>query len=272
MNRLQHLFETRKSQVLSVFFTAGFPKLHSTPEILKALESQGLHFAEIGIPFSDPLADGPVIQQCSTKAIQNGMTLQGLLEELTLHKGQIKIPYLLIGYLNPVMQFGMEDFCQKASAAGVSAVILPDLPPEVYQREYEHLFQKYELPMVFLITPHTSDERIRKIDTLSKGFIYAVSTAATTGGQDIFGEEQSAFFQRIGRMKLQNPVMVGFGIHNAQNLQTVWAHLQGAITGTAFLRHLENSGNPSLAVEKLLCDLNLDAASLCEPARMLIVK
>jgi len=272
MNKLQHLFQTRKKQVLSVFFTAGYPQLQSTSEILKALENQGLHFAEIGIPFSDPLADGPVIQQCSTIAIQNGMTLQGLLEELTLHNAQIKIPYLLMGYLNPVMQFGMENFCQKASAAGVSGVILPDLPPDVYQREYEHLFQKYELPMVFLITPRTSVERIREIDMLSRGFIYAVSTAATTGGQDVFGEEQSAFFERISRMELQNPVMVGFGIHNAQNLQTVWTHLQGAITGTAFLRHLESSGNPSLAVEKLLCDLNLDAASLCEPARMLIVK
>jgi tryptophan synthase alpha chain len=257
MNALQELFARKKKNLLSLFFTAGYPYLNSTEDIIAAAQIAGIDFLEVGMPYSDPLADGPVIQQSSTKAIANGMNIPLLFDHLDSIKEKYTIPLLLMGYLNPVLQYGTERFLQKAAECGVSGIILPDLPMPEYIDEYQPLFQKFGLSMVFLITPNTSEERIRMIDQHSNVFIYVVSTAATTGNQTDFGATQKQYFDRIHNLQLKNPLIAGFGIHNSQTLQQAWNNLNGAICGSAFLKKLEQFPQPEKALNMLMEDLGL---------------
>ncbi len=240
MNRIDALFQTPKP-VLSIFATAGFPHLSDTLPILRAVQNAGAGMVEIGIPFSDPLADGPVIQQSSTVALQNGMTLEGLFQQLKNVRADITMPLLLMGYVNTVMQFGMVHFLENCQKAGIDGVILPDLPPDVFESEYQSLFEQYGIYPVFLVTPQTSEARLRKMDTLSRGFLYAVSTSATTGERKGFAPEQVAYFDRLQAAGLRNPVVVGFGISSREDLQTVFAHAQGGIIGSAFVRAISEA-------------------------------
>ncbi|TVQ13979.1 MAG: tryptophan synthase subunit alpha [Bacteroidetes bacterium] len=260
MNPLQQLLKHKSGNLLSLFFTAGYPNIDSTESIIASAEKAGIDFLEVGMPYSDPLADGPVIQQSSSVAIANGMNIKLLFHQLEQIKGKYKIPLLMMGYLNPVLQYGTEKFLQQAKDCGVSGLILPDLPLQEYVEEYQVLFEKHELSFVFLVTPHTSEERIRLIDSHSNAFIYVVSTAATTGKQQDFGMAQQNFFNRIKSMNLKNPLITGFGIHNAQTLQQAWKNLNGAICGSAFLKKLEQNNNPDKAMEMLLKDLGLKDA------------
>lgn len=258
MNAIQKLFANRDKNLLSLFFTAGFPYLESTEDIIRAAHQSGIDFLEVGMPYSDPLADGPVIQASSTRAIANGMNIPVLFNHLKAIKGKYDIPLLLMGYLNPVLQYGPEKFLKEAAECGVSGIILPDLPLPEYIDDYKELFARYNLSMVFLITPNTSEERIRLIDSHSNAFIYVVSSAAITGGQLDFGKAQQQFFDRLTALKLKNPMIAGFGIHNAQTLQQAWNHLNGAICGSAFLKKLDQYPTPAEALQMLLKDLGLD--------------
>ncbi len=257
MNALQKLFQNKKQNLLSLFFTAGYPTIDSTAGIMDAAQAAGIDFLEVGMPYSDPLADGPVIQQSSTVAIANGMTIELLFSQLEKTKDKTTIPFLLMGYLNPVLQYGVEKFMEKASASGASGLILPDLPIYEYKEEYQSLFDNYNLSPVFLITPHTSDERIRMIDELSNAFIYVVSSAATTGKQQDFGQSQQEYFQKLKSMSLKNPLIGGFGIHNRQTLQQAWENLDGAICGSAFLKKLAVAADARKALKELKGDLGL---------------
>ncbi len=221
MNRIKKLFELKKKNILSIYFTAGFPKLNDTKEILRALQENGADLIEIGIPYSDPLADGPVIQQSSMQALQNGMSIKLLFEQLNKfqdapleigNEGN-EVPFILMGYLNPVLQYGFEKFCEDAKRVGVDGIILPDLPIYEYESQYKRIFEKNDLNFIFLITPETSEERIRKIDALSNGFIYAVSSSSITG-TDKNMDVQESYFQRLEKMQLKNQILIGFGIRD----------------------------------------------------------
>ena len=214
MNRITHLFQTKPNGILSVYFTAGFPSLNDTTGILRALQAGGIDMVEVGIPFSDPMADGPVIQDAATRALRNGMSLRLLFEQLKGIRSEIHIPLILMGYLNPIMQFGFENFCRKCVEVGVDGMIIPDLPFADYLSNYKETAERYDLKMIMLITPETSEERVRLIDAHTDGFIYMVSSAATTGAQRSFDEQKQAYFRRIGAMQLRNPRLVGFGISN----------------------------------------------------------
>ncbi|MGF1586055.1 MAG: tryptophan synthase subunit alpha [Bacteroidales bacterium] len=257
MNPLSVLLKRKKEKLLSIYFTAGFPEKDSTVNIIRSLQDNGIDFLEVGFPFSDPLADGPVIQQTSQQAIKNGMSLDLLLDQLNDAKSEISIPLILMGYLNPVLQAGMENFCRKAAKAGVSGVILPDLPPMEYKKKYRKLFLDNDLHMIFLVTPETSMRRIKMIDSLGSGFIYAVSSSSTTGRQDSFSDEQTSYLKRLRTLDLKNPVMTGFGIHNSTTLKTVWEHSSGAIIGTAYLKSLINNAGEDAAIKNLLHQLKL---------------
>ncbi|MCJ1810452.1 tryptophan synthase subunit alpha [Flavobacterium covae] len=228
--------------LLSLYFTAGYPALNDTVHIIQELEKNGVDMIEIGLPFSDPLADGPTIQESSTIALENGMTSALLFEQLATIRQTVQIPLLIMGYLNPILQFGVEKFCQQCAQVGIDGLIIPDLPLEIYQQEYQSIFEKYDLKNIFLITPQTSDERIRQIDAISNSFIYMVSTASVTGSQTGFGEEQMAYFERIAKMLLNNPQVIGFGISDAKTFQHATTHQQGAIIGSAFIKHLTANG------------------------------
>ncbi len=242
-NRITELFERKFENILSVFFTAGFPSLDDTRRIIILLEKSGVDMIEIGIPFSDPLADGPVIQKSSEQALKNGMTLSILFEQLKEIRKEVKIPLLLMGYLNPVMQYGMENFVLKCRETGIDGVILPDLPPDIYRKEYKDLYEKNSLSNIFLITPETQSERIKEIDSIAGGFIYLVSSSSTTGGKVSFDE---AKYKKIKEMGLQNPFLVGFGISNAENFKMANRYANGSIIGSAFInaittgKHEEN--------------------------------
>jgi tryptophan synthase alpha chain len=241
MNRInQKLAENKK--LLSIYFTAGFPALHDTVQIIKTLEMSGVDMIEIGLPFSDPLADGPVIQASGTQAIESGMTSSVLFEQLKNIRAEVKIPLILMGYFNPMMQYGVEAFCEKCAEIGIDGFIIPDLPLEVYVSSYQTVFEKYGLKNIFLITPQTSETRIRQIDALSDSFIYMVSTAAITGSQAGFGETQMAYFERIEKMQLKNPQIIGFGIKDKTTLDQASTHQKGGIVGSAFIRLLESEG------------------------------
>ncbi|MDQ2862807.1 MAG: tryptophan synthase subunit alpha [Bacteroidota bacterium] len=244
MNRIEKLFSGKKKDVLSIYFTAGFPKLTDTEIILKALEKNGADMIEIGMPYSDPLADGPVIQHSDMIALQNGMSIKLLFEQLSNYStlGGRSVPHILMGYLNPVLQYGIEKFCLEAHASGIDGIILPDLPMYEYEKEYRVIFEKNNLDFIFLITPETSEERIRKIDELSKGFIYAVSSSSITG-KDKDMSEQENYFKRIKAMQLKNPVMIGFGIKDNKTFSQACQHAAGAIIGTAYIKSIENSNN-----------------------------
>ncbi|MEE1962487.1 tryptophan synthase subunit alpha [Allomuricauda taeanensis] len=241
MNRIKQKLQEDK-KILSIYFTAGYPALNDTVKIIQDLEKSGVDLIEIGLPFSDPLADGPTIQASSTAALKNGMTTTLLFEQLKDIRKSVSIPLILMGYFNPVLQYGMEAFCQKCEEIGIDGLILPDLPLDVYQEEYETIFKKHGLINVFLITPQTRDARIKAIDDASEGFIYMVSSASTTGAKEGFGTEQASYFERIAGMNLKNPQIVGFGISNAQTFQQATAKTKGAIIGSAFIKHLTQKG------------------------------
>ena len=245
MNRINQTLNQDK-KLLSIYFTAGFPQLEDTVPILKQLQEAGVDMIELGLPFSDPLADGPTIQESSTQALRNGMTSDKLFTQLEGIREYIHVPLIVMGYFNPMMQYGVERFCKRCQEVGIDGLIIPDLPADVYHTQYQSLFQQYGLLNMFLITPQTPDERIRYIDQVSEGFIYMVSSAATTGAQGSFGDTQQHYFQRIADMKLQSKLLVGFGISNAETYQSAVAHSQGAIIGSAFIKHLEANGNQSV--------------------------
>lgn len=239
-NRIQKLFSQKQNDILNIYFTAGYPNLESTVDILNALQKYGADMVEIGMPYSDPLADGPVIQQSSSLALQNGMTIQKLFEQLKNCRDDFHLPLILMGYLNPVMQFGIEKFCQQAKLAGADGIILPDLPVYEFENEYKKHFEDSDLDFIFLITPETSEERIRKIDELSTGFIYAVSSSSTTGNNKEIGKQEE-YFLRLQKMNLKNPVLIGFGIKDKQTFRTACKYSNGAIIGSAYIRALQNS-------------------------------
>ena len=241
MNRInQKLQEDKK--LLSIYFTAGYPEVNDTVSIIEDLEKSGVDMIEIGLPFSDPLADGPTIQASSTQALKNGMTTSLLFEQLENIRATVSIPLLIMGYFNPILQYGVEAFCKKCQEIGIDGLIIPDLPVDVYHEEYQETFEKYGLINVFLITPQTSNERINYIDSISNGFIYMVSSASTTGAKTGFGEEQTNYFERIGSMNLNNPQIVGFGISNNDTFTQATKHAKGAIIGSAFIKHLNVHG------------------------------
>ncbi|MDF3076494.1 MAG: tryptophan synthase subunit alpha [Sphingobacteriaceae bacterium] len=238
MNRLKTLFDTKKEPILSVYFTAGYPNLDSTVDIAAELEKSGADFIEIGFPYSDPVADGPVIQESSQVALKNGMTLELLFEQLKELRKRVSIPVLLMGYFNPVLQYGVEKFCASATEAGVDGVIVPDLPMYEYEEMYCNCFDKYNLSNIFLVTPQTSEERIRKIDGLSNGFIYLLSSSATTGKNLDVSASTEEYFGRIKNMNLKNPTMIGFGISDKQTFDKASEYTRGAIVGSAFVKML----------------------------------
>ncbi|MFL1013499.1 tryptophan synthase subunit alpha [Flavisericum labens] len=246
MNRInQKLQEDKK--LLSIYFTAGYPSLNDTVSIIQDLEKNGVDMIEIGLPFSDPLADGPTIQESSTKALKNGMTTEVLFNQLKDIRKTVKIPLIIMGYFNPMLQYGVEDFCKKCKEIGIDGLIIPDLPVDVYHEEYQAIFEKYGLINVFLITPQTSDERIRYIDSVSNGFIYMVSSASTTGTKSGFGDEQTSYFERIDKMNLNNPQVIGFGISNNETFKQATQYAKGAIIGSAFVKHVTNEGVKSIS-------------------------
>ena len=241
MNRInQKLQEDKK--LLSIYFTAGYPNINDTFKIIEDLEKSGVDMIEIGLPFSDPLADGPTIQESSTAALKNGMTTDRLFDQLTDIRQSVSIPLIIMGYFNPVLQYGVEAFCKKCQEIGIDGLILPDLPADVYDEQYRSTFEKYGLINVFLITPQTSDERIRYIDSISDGFIYMVSSASTTGAKTGFGAIQSEYFKKIDTMKLNNPQIVGFGISNNDTFRQATTYAKGAIIGSAFIKHVTQKG------------------------------
>lgn len=253
MNRINQLFGTKQKDILSIYFCAGFPALEGTADTIKALEKKGVDMIEIGIPFSDPMADGPVIQHAATRALKNGMTLKLLFDQLKDIRPEVKIPLLLMGYLNPVMQYGFENFCRTCRETGIDGVIIPDLPFKDYMEEYRPIAEQYDVKVIMLITPETSEERIRLIDEHTDGFIYMVSSAAITGAQSDFNAQKQAYFQRIADMNLRNPRMIGFGISNKQTFETASAHAAGAIIGSKFVTLLdEENGDAEKATDKLM--------------------
>ena len=241
MNRInQKLKEDKK--IISIYFTAGYPELHNTIEILQRLEKSGVDMVEIGLPFSDPLADGPTIQESSTQALKNGMTTELLFKQLKDIRKSVKIPLIIMGYFNPILQYGVERFCETCKEIGIDGLIIPDLPVDVYNEKYKSIFEKNNLINVFLITPQTSNERIHFIDSISAGFIYMVSSASVTGSQEGFGESQKRYFKRIAKMKLQNPQIVGFGISNRDTFKQATQFAKGAIIGSAFIKFISQKG------------------------------
>jgi tryptophan synthase alpha chain len=238
---ISELFNTDK-KLVSIYFTAGFPQLRDTVEIIENLEKSGVDLIEIGLPFSDPLADGPTIQESSTKALRNGMTTELLFEQLSDIRQRVNIPLIIMGYFNPVMQYGVEAFCQKCEDIGIDALILPDLPLREYQLHYKEIFNRHGLDLIYLITPQTPEERIRAIDEMSNSFIYMVSSSSTTGAKAGFSEENQGYFKRIADMKIKNNTLVGFGISDKNSFDQATAHSQGAIIGSAFIKHIETQG------------------------------
>lgn len=251
MNRIDSLFQIKRQKVLNVYCTAGYPHLNSITEVLRSLEANGADIVEIGIPYSDPLADGPVIQQSNMIALQNGMTLPVLFEQLKAIRKEVELPIILMGYMNPVLQFGIERFCAEAKAVGVDGLILPDLPIYEFETEHRAVFEKYGLRFIFLVTPETSDERIKQLDALSSGFLYAVSSSSTTGGDKSI-EDQDSYFRRLKELDLGNPVLVGFGIKDKASFNAACAYTNGAIIGSAYIRELEKAEDINRSTKEFL--------------------
>lgn len=253
MNRINKALQSNK-KLLSIYFSAGYPNLNDTSTIIQNLEQSGVDMIEIGLPFSDPLADGPTIQDSSTKALKNGMTTQLLFDQLKNIRQTVSIPLIIMGYFNPMLQYGVEAFCKTCQDIGIDGLIIPDLPVDVYNEHYKATFEKYGLINVFLITPQTSVERIQFIDSISNGFIYMVSSASVTGSKSGFGDEQTAYFKRIADMNLKNPQIVGFGISNNETFTQATQYAKGAIIGSAFIKHLTSTGanNSSQFVKSIL--------------------
>lgn len=237
-NRINTLFQQKQKNIFSVYFTAGYPELNDTEKIMVELEKNGVDLIEIGMPFSDPVADGPTIQKSSDMALQNGMTINLLFDQLKTIRERISIPLVLMGYLNPVMRYGVEAFCAKCNEVGIDGVILPDLPLEIYEEEYKAVFEANNVHNVFLITPQTTPARIQKIDALSNGFIYMVSSSSTTGVKESVTEDQNAYFNRMADLKLKTPRLIGFGISNHKTFANACQFANGAIIGSAFVKAL----------------------------------
>jgi tryptophan synthase alpha chain len=242
MSRIKDLFERKKKRILNMYCTAGYPQLNSTVEVMKSLQNSGADLIELGMPYSDPLADGPVIQASGMKALQNGMTISKLFDQLEGFRKEINVPVILMGYLNPLLQYGFEKFCSKAAEVGVDGLIIPDIPVYEYENEYKPIIEKYGLDFIFLVTPETSEERISKIDSLSSGFVYAVSSSSITGSDKDFSPVE-AYLERLSNMRLKNPILVGFGIKDRQTFDTACKYANGAIIGSAYIKALENGGN-----------------------------
>jgi tryptophan synthase alpha chain len=245
MNRINIKLQENK-KILSIYFSAGYPSLTDTVQIIQDLEKNGVDMIEIGLPFSDPLADGPTIQESSTQALHNGMTTQVLFDQLKDIRKTVSIPLVIMGYFNPMLQYGIENFCKECAKIGIDGLIIPDLPVDVYADEYKSTFEKYGLKNIFLITPQTADERIRFIDSVSDGFIYMVSSASVTGSQSGFGSIQENYFKRISEMNLNNPQIIGFGISNAATFNQATQFAKGAIIGSAFIKNLTENGVASI--------------------------
>mgnify|MGYP001186490196 FL=1 len=241
MNRLNKVFEKKKN-LLSIYFTAGFPEINDTLKIIKELDKSRVDMIEIGLPFSDPLADGPTIQKSSEKALSNGMTTNLLFDQLKDLRKISDIPVVIMGYFNPILQHGIEKFCSSCKDIGIDGLIIPDLPADIFKKDYKNIFEKYKLNMMFLITPQTSDDRINLIDELSKGFIYMVSSYSVTGAKDSFDKYQIEYFKRIKKLNLSNPLLIGFGISNKNTFQSACQNSNGAIIGSAYIKYIENHG------------------------------
>ncbi len=256
MNRINQLFQNNPQDLLSIYFCAGCPTLDGTADVIRTLEQNGVDMIEIGIPFSDPMADGIVIQEAATRALRNGMSLRLLFGQLRNIRRNVRIPLILMGYLNPIMHFGFEAFCLKCTECGIDGVIIPDLPFRDYEEHYKAIAQKYDIRVIMLITPETSEERVREIDAHTDGFIYMVSSAATTGAQKDFDSRKQTYFKKIEDMHLRNPRMVGFGISNRQTFEAACSHSSGAIIGSRFVTLLnEHMGDAQKAIARLKEDL-----------------
>jgi tryptophan synthase alpha chain len=243
MNRIDQLFAEKKREILSIYLTAGYPELDDTVTILQALQEHGADMAEIGIPFSDPLADGPVIQHSSQVALFNGMSLKLLFSQLAGIRETVHMPLLLMGYFNPILHFGVEDFLRSSREIGIDGVIIPDLPPGEYESDYREMFDRYGIYLSLLVSPHTTEERIRRITGLSGGFLYLVADAATTGARALVKGHQVDYFRRIREMELPLPGLVGFGISSHETFRAACEYASGAIIGSAFIEML-GRGDP----------------------------
>ena len=253
MRNIEKLFNSKRNNILNVYCTAGYPALNSTITVMHALQKNGADIIEIGMPYSDPLADGPVIQQSNMCALENGMSIPVLFEQLKNLRSDINIPVILMGYMNPVLQYGVQNFCAAAEAVGIDGIILPDLPIDEFETQYKQLFDKYHLDFIFLITPETTEERIRKIDDISGGFIYAVSSSSTTGNtRNSDTEKQTAYFKKLRDMQLKNPVLVGFGIKDKESFIAATRYTNGAIIGSAYISALKNTGDIALTTKDFL--------------------
>tara|TARA_R110002049_G_scaffold73909_11_gene190943 strand:+ start:5316 stop:6083 length:768 start_codon:yes stop_codon:yes gene_type:complete len=242
MNSIQELFQKKDKNLLSIYFTCGYPKLNDTTKVIAALEKSDVDFIEVGLPYSDPMADGPTIQDSSQKALENGINLDLIFEQLLEIKGTNKTPLILMGYLNQMLKYGEDKFCKKVVECGIDTLILPDLPMVEYENHYKQLFEKYGLTNVFLITPHTSEERIKKIDSYTKAFIYVVASASITGAKGDISNNQIAYFERIKAMNLNSKLIVGFGISDKATFTTACKYANGTIIGSAFIKHITNNG------------------------------
>lgn len=251
MTRIDDLFTKKQHEVLNVYCTAGFPMLDSTLPVMTALQTYGADLIELGMPYSDPLADGPVIQESSARSIENGMTIDRLFEQLKDMRLSITVPVILMGYMNPVLQYGFEKFCMKAASVGIDGLILPDLPMHEYETEYGQTIRTNNLDLIFLVTPETKDDRLKQIDALSTGFLYAVSSSSTTGSNTDINDQQ-AYFQKLQSMHLKNPILVGFGIKDRDTFQAACKHTNGAIIGSAYIKAIENSSDISIDTQKFL--------------------
>ncbi len=255
MNRIDELFKRKSTGILSVYMTAGYPDLDDTPTVIRELASAGADLIEIGMPFSDPLADGPLLQECNRKALDNGMSLDLLFKQIADIRKTVSIPLILMGYLNPVLNYGFEEFCSRASEIGIDGMILPDLPLDEFEEGYRAICEKYGLHMIFLITPQTSVDRIHKIDALSRGFIYMVSAAATTGARQGFQPEQISYFKRVSEMNLSTPCLIGFGISTSETFKEACKYANGAIIGSAFMKSLSAEGSIAKKVSSFITQI-----------------
>ncbi len=255
MNRIDKLFQTKSGRILSVYFTAGYPEINSTIPIIRALSDNGADMIEIGVPFSDPVADGPVIQHSSSAALKNGISLKKLLNQLKDVREITDVPLLMMSYLNPVLHYGMEKFCRDIHETGIDGTIIPDMPLEIYTKNYKHIFRGYGIKNIFLVTPQTAEERIRFIDVEGEGFLYVVSSQSTTGTKQVFPKKQMDYFKHLKDMQLKNRLLAGFGISNRVTFNQACRYLDGAIVGSAFIKVLENAPDIHTATHVFIRDL-----------------
>ena len=252
MNRLDKLFSKKNKNILSIYFSAGHPELNDTVAIIEMLDKSGADIVEIGIPFSDPVADGPVIQQSSLKALKNGMNVKLLFEQLRNIREKTELPIILMGYLNPVLQYGIEAFCKKCYETGIDGTIVPDLPPELYVQNYKAIYEKYNLANILLVTPQTSDDRIKVLDSISTGFLYIVAASSTTGAKPGLEKYQINYFNRLQKLHLKSPLLIGFGISDNKSFTEACKYANGAIIGSAFIKALEGKGELNYKVESFI--------------------